>query len=75
LVGGREERRDEGGVLSIISKAINAFAILGVIATFGAADLAIGGKAARAETGGTVEQAGCWPEPQTELTEADRPCL
>jgi hypothetical protein len=60
LVAGRSH--DEGGALSIISKAINAFATVGVIATFAAAGLAIGGKAAQAETGGTVEQAGCWPE-------------
>jgi hypothetical protein len=54
---------DEGVVLLIFSKAINAFAVLGVVATFATAGLAIGGKA-QAET----KQGGCPPEPQAEPT-------
>jgi hypothetical protein len=45
-VAGRSH--DEDGVLSIISKVINAFATLGVIATVAAAGAAIRGKAAQA---------------------------
>jgi hypothetical protein len=36
---------DEGGVLAIIRKSINAFATLGVLAAFAATDVAIEGKA------------------------------
>jgi hypothetical protein len=42
--------------LSIISKVINAFATLGVAATFVAAGVAIGGKATQAENGGAVAE-------------------